>query len=129
MWKKYQPNPCGRSVGDCAVRAVSAALNTDWRTAYDLLCDEGKRQCDVMNADTVWGAVLQQYGFRKWSVPYNCNKCYTAEMFCEDNPYGVFVLAFGGHVATVVDGVLLDAWNSSKEAPIYLWGQPRPRFR
>lgn len=26
MFVHYQPNPCGRSVGDCAVRAISAAV-------------------------------------------------------------------------------------------------------
>lgn len=34
MWVKYQPNPCGRNVGDCAVRAISKALGMDWETAY-----------------------------------------------------------------------------------------------
>lgn len=26
MWQKFNENPCGRNVGDCAVRAVSVAL-------------------------------------------------------------------------------------------------------
>ena len=29
MYIYYQPNPCGRAVGDCAVRAISAAFNID----------------------------------------------------------------------------------------------------
>ena len=28
MYIEYNPNPCGRRVGDCAVRAISKAL--DW---------------------------------------------------------------------------------------------------
>lgn len=35
MWIEYNPNPTGRNVDDCAVRAVSKALNTDWETADD----------------------------------------------------------------------------------------------
>lgn len=27
MYIEYNPNPCGRRVGDCAVRAVAKALN------------------------------------------------------------------------------------------------------
>lgn len=46
---------------------------------------------------------------------------YTAEDFCIDNPIGVFVLGFGGHVATVVDGNIFDSWDSSQEIPIYVW--------
>ena len=30
MWVKYNPNPAGRQVGDCAVRALTKALNIDW---------------------------------------------------------------------------------------------------
>lgn len=37
MWVKYNPNPTGRSVGDCAVRAVAKALNIGWEKAYVLI--------------------------------------------------------------------------------------------
>lgn len=30
MWKPYNPNPVGRSVGDCAVRAIAKALDVTW---------------------------------------------------------------------------------------------------
>ena len=39
----------------------------------------------------------------------------------KDYPVGTYVLGFGNHVATVIDGVLYDAWNSSKEIPQYFW--------
>ena len=29
VWVKYNPNPAGRHVGDCAVRAVAKALDLD----------------------------------------------------------------------------------------------------
>lgn len=35
IWDKYNPNPVGRSVGDCAIRAVAKALDVTWETAYD----------------------------------------------------------------------------------------------
>ena len=44
---------------------------------------------------------------------------FTAEDFCADNPRGVYVLGFGNHVATVIDGVIYDSWNSSQEIPQY----------
>ena len=42
-------------------------------------------------------------------------------MFCEEHPKGVYVLGFGGHVATVVDGVLYDSWDSTQEIPLYYY--------
>ena len=114
------PNPCNRLVGDCAVRAVAIALGLTWQDAFLKIVTEAYGQCDVISSDAVWGAVLQHNGFTRKMIPNTCPPCYTAERFCEDNPKGVFVLGFGGHVATVIDGDLMDAWDSSKEIPIYV---------
>lgn len=121
MWIKYNPNPTGRSVGDCAVRAVAAALDIDWETAYDIIAENGRAMGDMPSSDSVWGAVLRQNGFYREAIPNTCPDCYTAEDFMRDNPRGVFVLGFGGHVATVVDGILYDSWDSSREIPQYVW--------
>ena len=121
MWIKYNPNPVGRNVGDCAIRAVSAALNISWEEAYDLVSNAARAMGDMPSSDSVWGAVLRQNGFYKQSIPNRCPDCYTVKDFCRDNPYGVYVLGFGGHVATVVDGDLYDAWDSSLEIPVYVW--------
>ena len=121
MWIEYQPNPCGKRVGDCAVRAISAALDTDWRTAYLMLCNKGYEQCDLINSDSVWGNVLRDNGFIREVIDNDCPDCYTAEDFCIDHPIGVYVLGFGGHVATVIDGQLMDSWDSSQECPQFFW--------
>lgn len=121
MWIEYNPNPTGRRVGDCAVRAVSKALNIDWEDAYRMIASNGYAMGDMPSSDSVWGAVLRQNGFYKKAIPNGCPDCYTVEDFCRDNPVGVFVLGFGGHVATVVDGDLYDSWDSSREIPVYVW--------
>ena len=121
MWIKYNPNPTGRFVGDCAVRAVSVALDIDWEEAYNLISDAGYAMGDMPSSDSVWGAVLRQHGFYRAAIPNSCPDCYTAEDFAADHPSGVFVLGFGGHVATVIDGDLYDSWDSSNEVPVYYW--------
>lgn len=121
MWIKYNPNPTGRSVGDCSVRAIAKALKIDWETAYLLITKNGYLMGDMPSSDSVWGAVLRQNGFSRYSIPNMCPECYTADDFCEDNPIGTYVLGFGGHVATVVDGDLYDSWDSSNEIPQFYW--------
>lgn len=121
MWIKYNPNPTGRSVGDCAVRAIAKALDIDWETAYKMICDNGFAMGDMPSSDSVWGAVLRQNGFYRLNIPNSCPDCYTAENFCKDYPRGIYVLGFGGHVATVVNGNLYDSWNSSQEIPQFMW--------
>lgn len=60
IWTEYNPNPTGRNVGDCAVRAVAMALHTDWETAYALMAKAGFLMGDLPNSNAVWGAVLRR---------------------------------------------------------------------
>lgn len=117
----YNPNPVKANVADCSVRAIAAALNITWEDAYIKLTINGIDMGDIIASDNVWGSVLRQNGFYKEIIPNSCPDCYTAEDFCKDHPQGVFVLGFGGHVATVVNGDLLDSWDSSQCIPIYYW--------
>lgn len=121
MWIPFNNNPTGRRVGDCSVRAVSKALGISWEEAYAMIASNGYAMGDVMSSDSVWGAVLRQNGFYRESIPNICPDCYSAADFARDNPHGVFVLGFGGHVATVVDGDIYDSWDSSDEIPQYVW--------
>lgn len=121
MWIEYNPNPTGRRVGDCSVRAVSKALGVDWERAYALNTANGFLMGDMPHSDSVWGSVLRQHGFSRSVIPNTCPDCYTAEDFARDHPHGIFVLGFGNHTATIVDGDIFDSWDSSKEIPQYYW--------
>lgn len=119
MWKKYNPNPLSRNVSDCTVRALTKALNIDWDTAHDLLCQSSRNMANMPHANEVMSAILRGYGFNRAVIPNSCPDCYTAEDFCREHPYGVYVLGFGDHVATVKDGVLYDSWNTSGLVPMF----------
>ena len=121
MWTEYNPNPTGRRVGDCAVRAIAKALDVSWERAFVMLCFNGFQMGDMPNGNAVWGAVLRQNGFKAQTLPESCPMCYTAEDFCADHPKGVFVLGFGTHVATVIDGIIYDVFDSSQEVPTIYW--------
>lgn len=121
MWIEYNPNPAGRRVRDCSVRAIAAALGIDWERAYKLITDAGFKMADMPSSDSVWGAVLRQHGFYRSAIPDMCPDCYTAEEFAQDHPDGVFVLGFGDHVATVINGNIYDSWDSSLMIPQYYW--------
>ena len=121
VFEEYNPNPVGRKVGDCAVRAISKALGIDWETAFILITVNAYQMGDMPSSDSVWGSVLRENGFYKKVIPNYCPDCYTVEDFCYDHPEGIFVLGFGGHVATVMNGKLYDSWDSSREIPTYYW--------
>ena len=121
MWVQYNPNPVQGNAGDCAVRAVSKALNTDWETDYAIIATNGFLMGDVISSNAVWGSVLRQHGFKREIVPNECPDCYTLEDFSVDHQNGIYVVALPNHVATIVDGHIYDAWDSSKEKPLYYW--------
>lgn len=121
MWHSYNPNPQGRRVGDCAVRAVAVALGESWDEAFFELAAQAHAMADMPSSDAVWGAVLSRRGFKRWAIPNTCPNCYSAADFAAEHPRGTYVLAFGGHVATIKDGILYDAWDSSDLAPQYYW--------
>ena len=121
MWIEYNPNPSGRRVGDCAVRAVSKALGVDWETAFAMMTANAFLLNDMPSSDSVWGSVLKEHGFEREAIPNSCPNCYTAADFARDNTIGTFVLGFGGHTACIEDGNLYDSFDSSREIPIFVW--------
>ena len=120
-WQHYNPSPTGRNVGDCSVRAVAKALNTDWETAYALISMNGYLMGDMPSSNSVWGAVLRQNGFSRYSIPNACPDCYTIGDFADENPKGTYVVGTGNHVCTIRDGVIFDSWDSRREIPQYYW--------
>lgn len=121
MWQKYNPNPTGRNVEDCAVRAVSAALGISWEEAYALMAKAGFQMGDMPHSNSVIGAVLRMHGFYRASIPNRCPDCYTAEDFALEHPRGIYVLGFTNHVAAIKDGTILDSFDSSGMNPQFFW--------
>lgn len=122
----FNENPARKSVGDCAVRAISKALGQTWDETYVGLCLEGFRLKDWGNADSVWGPYLVRHGFRRHFIPDDGLGAYTVSNFAADHPQGTFILSMPGrHVVAVVDGVIFDSWDSSGECPTYFWTKER----
>lgn len=117
----YNPNPIKNNTRDCAIRAVAKALSIDWEESFAKIASMAYQMGETMDANAVWGAVLRQNGFYRDVIPNTCPDCYTAKDFCRDYPKGIYVLGFGNHTATVIDGVLYDSWDSSMMIPQYYW--------
>jgi len=130
MFVEYNPNPVGRRVEDCAIRAVAKALGIDWESSYAKLCLNGYTMGNLPNANEVISATLRENGFYRKNIPNTCPDCYTIGEFTDDNREGVFVLGTGNHVVTTIEGKLYDTFDSSDLVPIYVWYKDvEPRFR
>lgn len=119
MWIEWNPNPAGKRVGDCTVRAVAKGTGESWEQAYSGMTLEGFLLADMPSANNVWGAYLRRKGFKRYMIPDTCPDCYTVKDFCEDHPNGMYILALHGHVIAVNDGNYFDSWDSGNETPLY----------
>ena len=129
MWIKFNPNPCGRNVEDCTIRALCAALEISWDEGHDLLAEASKAMCDMQHSSAALGAILRRNGFYRHAIPNDVPDDYTAQEFAYDHPRGVYVLGFGGHVATAIDGDIYDSWDSRNEIPMYYWSKEQDHGR
>lgn len=118
---KFSNNPMGRSVGDCAVRAVAKAIGSDWDRAYVELALMGFVLKNMPEGNDVINAVLKQYGFKRQLIPNTCPDCYSVKDFADDHPDGMYVVGTGNHVVAVENGAIWDSWDSSTEPAIFYW--------
>lgn len=126
---EWNPNPVGRKVDDCAIRAVAKALGMGWETAAIVLAINSIQMGSTQTAKEVVGATLRQHGFKRTAVPDSCPDCYTVKDFCEDNPEGLFVVGSGSHIVVAEDGNYFDAWDSGDETALFVWYEAvEPRF-
>ena len=116
MWKYINPNPCGKSTGDCTVRALSKVLNVSWKTAYRMICDKGEDMCLMPPNNAIFNAVLSDHGFISSVINDS-----TVKEFCRGHPKGVYVVGTGTHVVAIINGDYYDSWDSGNEDIIYYW--------
>lgn len=118
---RFNENPDEIRVGDCTVRAMSTVLGQDWDQTFIELCLQGFIMKDMPSANRVWGAYLRSKGMRRELVRDDCEECCTVRRFAEEHPEGRYLLALDGHVVAVIDGRVIDTWDSSDEVPVYYW--------
>ena len=117
----YNPNPTGKRVGDCTVRAISKTLGQSWECTYTGLSPQGFLLVDMPSANATWGAYLRAKGFTRRIVPDGCPDCYTVRDFAADHPHGTYILALASHAVCLIDGDIYDTWDSQDETPLYYW--------
>lgn len=115
------PNPSGKQTGDCVIRAISIITGQDWEQTYIEVCLQGLMEHEMPSTNSVWGKLLESKGFRCSVIPNECPDCITINEFCEQNPHGAYILATGSHVVACIDGNYLDAWDSGREVPMFIW--------
>lgn len=118
MYINKNLNPLNKRTDDCVVRAISAALEIDWRSAYTMLSAHGLKLADIFSKNYVWGDLLLSLGFSRSGIPNTCPDCYTISDFAREHPTGTYIVGTGDHVVAVIDGAYIDSFDSGSMVPI-----------
>lgn len=76
---------------------------------------------DWGSSNPVWDSYLRSNGFVRKSLPNTCPGCYTIQDFANEHNIGLYIVATGTHVVTIMDGTIFDSWDSSQEIPTYYY--------
>ena len=121
MYIHANPNPIGKYVDDCVIRAIAIATDRSWDLVYAHVCLQGYIMKNMPSVNKVWGTYLSSIGFVNEPIDSKCPDCYSIKDFCYDNPEGIFILATGSHVVCAKDGNYFDTWDSGDEQPTSVW--------
>lgn len=121
MYQYYNPNPSNQHVGDCAVRAIAKATDSDWESVYIGLTMEGLHLYDMPASAYVIGMYLHKKGFEHQMIPSICPACTTIEKFAEEHPRGTYIAVTEGHMTAIQDGDYFDTWDSGQEIILYFY--------
>lgn len=120
-YQYYNPNPSGRRVDDCVIRAVSKLFDISWEEAYDEVAREGAVMHNMPSANEVWGQYLREHGYSRYTLPNTCPHCTIISEFCNQHPYGRYALCTGTHVVAAIDGYYFDTGDSGDEVIAYFY--------
>lgn len=115
-FKKYNNNPKGWKTGDCVIRAVALANNSDWDDTYAFLCNLGRSKCRMPNSKEVYEAFLKKEGWIKHKMPKHDNgKKYTVKELVELYPNKTLIISIPKHLTVAVSNELFDTWDCSNK--------------
>lgn len=121
----------GTAAGDCAVRAAAIATGVPYRVVYDeinLLAkrERPRKESKRSNARTgVWpktlGRLLEGAGFT-WVPTMGIGTGCTTHLKADELPRGVVVARVSKHFTVVIDGVLHDLSDCSRDGTRCVYG-------
>jgi len=116
MYIYYNINPKGETTGDCVIRALALALNTDY---YDIL-DKLYKTSNYFNCDMLvrncYGKLLQEMGYKMY-YGNGTTVQELAEIFYDKK----LLLRINEHLTCSLYANVYDIWDTSNEIVDVFW--------
>ena len=123
--------------GDCACRAIAIATGIPYKDAYKLINEFaksekiGKRKKSKSNARTgVYNSTMKkimEFLGWEWIATMGIGSGCKVHMDSDELPNGNIIVRVSKHYAAVIDGVLNDTYDSSRDGSRCVYGYYRKR--
>lgn len=119
VFKSGKPKSWNRK--DNAIRAICKALNSNWESVYKSLYEIGKEKHDMMDSKNVVADYIEQHDFEfvSYGKPKKDERRPTVEEFLNEHQSGTYILYLRDYYVTIIDGVVYDINESSKNMSVY----------
>lgn len=120
--------------GDCVTRAITTAAQLDYREVYDALSEGSKNQSVTKHSSRKSSARAGVNTKRKWFKDYMKSLGWTyvptmsigsgcrVHLRADELPQGRLVVQVSKHYTCVIDGVLNDTYDCSREGTRCVYG-------
>lgn len=98
---------------DCAVRAIAIATGGSYLAIYNDLAPH------IGVYRQVWQPYLENLGF-VWHIAMEVG--HSARVRVRDLPQGIVVAMLRGHICTIIDGVVHDTFDHTKDGAAVVYG-------
>jgi hypothetical protein len=119
------------SAGDCVTRAIAIAGQLDYRTVYDELAageartKRGKRSARNGVSKRVYRKWFTDHGWL-WTPTMHIGSGCTTHLDPDELPSGRLVAACSKHLVAVIDGVVHDTGDPSRDGTRCVYGYAQP---
>lgn len=125
---RFNYNDGGRSnyftakkIGDCVTRATAIASQKDYKEVYNLYKKIGSKTPRDGVSKTAIRKVMEQLG-AKWVPCMAIGSGCKTHLRAEELPKGRIVCSCSGHLVAVIDGVINDTYDCSREGTRCVYG-------
>ena len=136
---KFVYNDGGRSAagykgtaGDCVCRAIAIATERPYQEVYDLINEfakserKGKRKRDISSARNgvykqTERKIMKHYGWR-WIPTMQIGQGCKVHLREDELPSGRLAVCVSGHLTAVIDGVLNDTYDCTRDGTRCVYG-------
>jgi hypothetical protein len=122
--------------GDCATRAIAIATGLDYQTVYNLVNEHGKKERRSKNRSGKSSAregiykptmrrIMASLGW-EWTPTMHVGQGCTVHLRDGELPAGPLVVSLSRHYSAVIDGVIYDNHDPSRDGDRCVYGYWQP---